>query len=393
MIDDGPAIHYAAVPRGTPVYASDGTQVGTVDQVVDNYREHILDGIVIRTESLGPALRRRAGGRADRRAWGDPDDRPGPGRRPAAAGERPRHVQGERAAPDASDGCSGAAGSAISRRTPGVTERRGGRSKSRVLTSGAGGERLADPARARRPGGGAGDGAGRDRRPEDGGHRGVHERGHTRLRPRRDRAARGRRLARGWLPRGHRARLRLRDPAAGRRRAPQPAPRAAADRGADEELRAQRGARARHRGDDEGAARRRTETAPTPAPEAGDETKISLPAGELLAPILSRVVSMFATRADLSVDELSDAVLLSDAISAGGTAGFPDGTARLTVAEDDGSFEVRVGPLGEGGGRPAARRDADPGARRLARDARRRGQGRPGRATARCSRSGSARRP
>ena len=49
MIDDGPAIHYAAVERGTPVYASDGTEVGTVDQVVDNYREHILDGIVLRT--------------------------------------------------------------------------------------------------------------------------------------------------------------------------------------------------------------------------------------------------------------------------------------------------------------------------------------------------------
>jgi hypothetical protein len=49
VIDDGPAIHYLAVPLGTPVYASDETQVGTVDQVVDNYREHILDGFVIRT--------------------------------------------------------------------------------------------------------------------------------------------------------------------------------------------------------------------------------------------------------------------------------------------------------------------------------------------------------
>lgn len=49
MIDDGHAIHYAAVGRGTPVYASDGVQVGAVDQVVDNYREHILDGIVIQT--------------------------------------------------------------------------------------------------------------------------------------------------------------------------------------------------------------------------------------------------------------------------------------------------------------------------------------------------------
>jgi len=51
MVDDGQAIHYTAVPRGAPVYASDGTVVGKVDQVVDNYREHILDGFVILTNS------------------------------------------------------------------------------------------------------------------------------------------------------------------------------------------------------------------------------------------------------------------------------------------------------------------------------------------------------
>jgi hypothetical protein len=49
MIDDGHAIHYAAVERGTPVYGSDGVQVGSVHQILDNYREGILDGIVIRT--------------------------------------------------------------------------------------------------------------------------------------------------------------------------------------------------------------------------------------------------------------------------------------------------------------------------------------------------------
>jgi sporulation protein YlmC with PRC-barrel domain len=46
-IDEGHGIHYAAVARGTPVYSSDGVMVGKVDQVVDNYREHILDGFVI----------------------------------------------------------------------------------------------------------------------------------------------------------------------------------------------------------------------------------------------------------------------------------------------------------------------------------------------------------
>ncbi len=55
MIDDGSAIHYAAVKRGTPVYGSDGVEVGKVDEVVDNYREHILDGIVI--EAPGRELR------------------------------------------------------------------------------------------------------------------------------------------------------------------------------------------------------------------------------------------------------------------------------------------------------------------------------------------------
>jgi anti-sigma regulatory factor (Ser/Thr protein kinase) len=87
-----------------------------------------------------------------------------------------------------------------------------------------------------------------------------------------------------------------------------------------------------------------------PPAEPTEETRIKLPTGDLLAPILSRVISMFATRADLSVDELSDAVLLSDALSARGADGFPDGTAVIAVSEQAGSFEVRVGPLVEGGG-------------------------------------------
>jgi hypothetical protein len=49
VIDDGHAIHYSAVTRGTPVFSSDGVEVGKVRQMVDNYREHILDGFVIET--------------------------------------------------------------------------------------------------------------------------------------------------------------------------------------------------------------------------------------------------------------------------------------------------------------------------------------------------------
>ena len=49
MIDDGHAVHYSAVERGVPVYSSDGVEVGKVDSVLDNYREHIFDGIVLET--------------------------------------------------------------------------------------------------------------------------------------------------------------------------------------------------------------------------------------------------------------------------------------------------------------------------------------------------------
>jgi hypothetical protein len=49
-IDEGHAIHYSAVTRGTPVYSSDGEVVGRVDEVIDNYREHILDGFVVETD-------------------------------------------------------------------------------------------------------------------------------------------------------------------------------------------------------------------------------------------------------------------------------------------------------------------------------------------------------
>ena len=46
-IDDGHAVHYTALVRGTPVYSSDEQQVGSVAEVLDNYREHIFDGLVI----------------------------------------------------------------------------------------------------------------------------------------------------------------------------------------------------------------------------------------------------------------------------------------------------------------------------------------------------------
>jgi hypothetical protein len=47
--DDGQQIGYLALPLGTPVHTSDGALLGTVLKVQDNAREHIFDGIVVKT--------------------------------------------------------------------------------------------------------------------------------------------------------------------------------------------------------------------------------------------------------------------------------------------------------------------------------------------------------
>jgi hypothetical protein len=47
--DDDHAIGYKVLPRGTPVVTSDGVELGRVHRVLDNAREHIFDGIVVRT--------------------------------------------------------------------------------------------------------------------------------------------------------------------------------------------------------------------------------------------------------------------------------------------------------------------------------------------------------
>jgi hypothetical protein len=48
--DEGQPIGYQVLPRGTPVVTRDGVRVGTVAKVLDNAREHIFDGILVRVE-------------------------------------------------------------------------------------------------------------------------------------------------------------------------------------------------------------------------------------------------------------------------------------------------------------------------------------------------------
>ena len=48
-MSDEHAIGYKVLPRGTPVEAAWGEQVGTFEKALEHGREHLLDGIVVKT--------------------------------------------------------------------------------------------------------------------------------------------------------------------------------------------------------------------------------------------------------------------------------------------------------------------------------------------------------
>ncbi len=84
----------------------------------------------------------------------------------------------------------------------------------------------------------------------------------------------------------------------------------------------------------------------------GDPETTDLRVGppQLLAPILSRALTSLAARHDVTVDRISDAMLLSDAISAGAPLGFPDGQVCLSILDSPDGVELKVGPMEAGGG-------------------------------------------
>jgi serine/threonine-protein kinase RsbW len=82
-----------------------------------------------------------------------------------------------------------------------------------------------------------------------------------------------------------------------------------------------------------------------PVPEA---TELRVGPPELLGPVLSRALNALAARHQITVDRISDAMLLSDAISAAAPRGFADGQVRLSIADRPEGVELRVGPMGSG---------------------------------------------
>lgn len=69
---------------------------------------------------------------------------------------------------------------------------------------------------------------------------------------------------------------------------------------------------------------------------------------ELLAPVLSRIVGALAARRDLSVDQVSDAVLVTDAIASAVPARFANGQVRLGLDDRGEGIALRIGPMERG---------------------------------------------
>ncbi len=84
---------------------------------------------------------------------------------------------------------------------------------------------------------------------------------------------------------------------------------------------------------------------PSPAPIADGSALLTLVPSPLVAPILAQVAAALAARARFTVDRLSDAQLLTDAIAAHAPNACADGRLAMRIDSVPCAVEMRVGPL------------------------------------------------
>ena len=87
---------------------------------------------------------------------------------------------------------------------------------------------------------------------------------------------------------------------------------------------------------------------PAPGPPVPEATQLTVGRPELVGPVLSRALTALAARHEITVDRISDAMLLSDAISAAAPSRFADGHVRLSIADRPEGVELKVGPMAPG---------------------------------------------
>jgi serine/threonine-protein kinase RsbW len=86
-----------------------------------------------------------------------------------------------------------------------------------------------------------------------------------------------------------------------------------------------------------------------PRPTTVPGTSIKVSDERIIAPVIGRVLAVLAARTDFPVDRLTDTMLLADALAANAATGFEDGAVRIVFEDGDGTIDVRVGPMQEGG--------------------------------------------
>ncbi len=87
-----------------------------------------------------------------------------------------------------------------------------------------------------------------------------------------------------------------------------------------------------------------------PPLKPAEELAMEITSGSAARPVLARVIGALAARAEFSVERLADTVLLGDAVSAHQADDFSHGRLEIAIRDGDGTLDVRVGPLIEGGG-------------------------------------------
>jgi serine/threonine-protein kinase RsbW len=88
----------------------------------------------------------------------------------------------------------------------------------------------------------------------------------------------------------------------------------------------------------------------TGQPPRQETTTLTVAEPDVLGPVLARVVSALAARHEVTIDRLSDAVLLTDAISADAPGGFVDRPVRVDLSDGDHGIDLRIGPMESGAG-------------------------------------------
>jgi len=88
-----------------------------------------------------------------------------------------------------------------------------------------------------------------------------------------------------------------------------------------------------------------------PKTPVGNEAKVRLAIGPVLAPVLSRIVGMLAARAEWPVDRVDDALLVADAVAAHGSRHALDGHLAVSLRTLDDQLELEVGSLKPDGAR------------------------------------------